>query len=141
MIEILTVKLHNQWGGFELKKVAEVIEQQKYTEIPGSPEHILGVLNLRGKIVTLIDLRKILCNCPMEAEKPFKIIVLIDEDGEHIAAAVEEAGRVIRTEESKLERIPEDGENLWAKVGKGVLRVNDDLVTILDHKKILRGKL
>jgi purine-binding chemotaxis protein CheW len=117
--------------GVEVEKVQEVIRYQEMTRVPLAPPVVKGLINLRGQIVTAIDLRRRLGlkeratgDLPMNA-------VIRHEDGA-VSLLVDEIGDVLEAEEENFEQPPETIDSKARELIRGVYKLNDRLMHVLD---------
>jgi purine-binding chemotaxis protein CheW len=120
--------------GVELKTVQEVIRSLAITQVPLAPEVVSGLINLRGQIVTAVDLRRRLEMEPRAAGLPVMNVVVRSEDGA-VSLLVDEIGDVVEVEETTFERPPETLRGTVRTVITGVHKLNDRLMLVLDTEK------
>lgn len=129
--DYVTVSIANQLFGIAVRDVQDVFSPQAVTRVPLAPPEVGGVLNLRGRIVTAIDVRARL-GLPGRKGALSSMAVGIEKDGESYGLIIDEIGEVVRLEPGKLERSPENLDPRWRKVSKGVYRLEDTLLVVLD---------
>lgn len=120
--------------GVELKGVQEVIRSLEMTQVPLAPEVVSGLINLRGQIVTAVDLRRRL---ELDARPPDALpmnVVVRSEDGA-VSLLVDEIGDVVEVEESTFEPAPEMLRGSVRSMILGVHKLNDRLMHVLDTEK------
>jgi purine-binding chemotaxis protein CheW len=120
--------------GVELKGVQEVIRSLNMTKVPLAPEVVSGLINLRGQIVTAIDLRQRL---ELEARPPEVLamnVVVRSADGA-VSLLVDEIGDVVEVEESTFELPPETLRGSMRNVILGIHKLDDRLLHVLDIEK------
>jgi len=120
--------------GVELKGVQEVIRSLDITQVPLAPGVVRGLINLRGQIVTAVDLRRRLEMSPRAQDAGLMNVVVRSEDGA-ISLLVDEIGDVVEVEESSFERPPETLHGTVREVITGVHKLNDRLMLVLDTDK------
>ncbi|GHF22493.1 chemotaxis protein CheW [Kordiimonas sediminis] len=134
--EVVTVNLAGQVLGIPVLEVHDVLNAQQITKIPLSPEWVSGVLNLRGRIVTAIDLRARLGLPPREdGEKSMSVVV--EYNDEPYSLQIDSVGEVLRLDGSMFERNPVTLEQRWRNVSTGIYRLEKQLLPILDVEKLL----
>ena len=116
--------------------VQEVIKPQKVTPVPLANSDILGLLNLRGQIVTLLDLRSRLGLPRTESENSMFVIVRVDEG--LTALSVDEISDVITVNPESFEEAPDTLEPKLKKYVSGVYKLKDQLLVTLDLKELLK---
>lgn len=120
--------------GVELKKVQEVIRSLDMTQVPLAPNVVSGLINLRGQIVTAVDLRRRLELEPGPPElRPMNVVVR-SEDGA-VSLLVDEIGDVVEVEETTFETAPETLRGSIRSVILGVHKLDGRLMHVLDTEK------
>src|SRR5687767_13826883 len=122
--------------GLEVEKVQEVIRYQDMTRVPLSPSVISGLINLRGQIVTAIDLRRRLELDPRSSDLLPMNVVLRTNDGA-VSLLVDVIGAVIRVDENAFERPPETLKGVARELIRGAYKLKERLLLVLDTDKIL----
>jgi purine-binding chemotaxis protein CheW len=120
--------------GVELKGVQEVIRSLEMTKLPLAPEVVSGLINLRGQIVTAVDLRRRL---ELEAAPPganVMNVVVRSQDGA-VSLLVDEIGDVVEVEDSSFEEPPETLRGTVRAMILGIHKLNDRLMHVLDIEK------
>jgi purine-binding chemotaxis protein CheW len=120
--------------GVELKTVQEVIRSLEVTQVPLAPQVVSGLINLRGQIVTAVDLRRRLEMEPRPAGVPAMNVVVRSEDGA-VSLLVDEIGDVVEVDDSTFERPPETLRGEVRLIITGVHKLNDRLMLVLDTAK------
>lgn len=133
--KFLTFNLGNEFYGIEIKFVTEIIGIQPITEVPELPEYIKGIVNLRGKIIPVMDVR-------VRFKKPFKeyndrtCIIVIDIDEISIGLIVDSVAEVISIPDGDIVPPPDVNKN-GNKYIKGIGKVGSDVKLLLDSGKLL----
>jgi purine-binding chemotaxis protein CheW len=133
-MQFCTFYLDNLLFGVELTHVQEVIRYLEMTRVPLAPGVVSGLINLRGQIVTAIDLRSRLEIAPRGAGALPMNVVVRSEDGA-VSLLVDEIGDVVEVDESTFEPPPETLRGLVRTVILGVHKLNDRLMHVLDTEK------
>ncbi len=120
--------------GVELKTVQEVIRSLEITQVPLAPHGVMGLINLRGQIVTAVDLRRRLEMKPRAAGVAAMNVVVRSEDGA-VSLLVDEIGDVVEVEETSFERPPETLRGSVRTMITGVHKLKDRLMLVLDTEK------
>ena len=123
--------------GMDILKVQEINKLIEMTRVPQAPEYVLGILNLRGEIVTIIDLGKKLGLKSTELNDKTRNII-VNSNGEHIGLMVEQISDVIQVEWEKVEPPPANISDVQGKYFTGVFKTADRLIGILDVEKVLK---
>lgn len=132
----VTVTTGGQLFGLRLDRVRDVFVPQGLSAVPLAPPEVAGLLNLRGRIVTAIDLRRRLDLPPRGAGDP-KIAVGIEDRGELYGLIADEVGDVLWLEPSTSIANPGNLNERWAEICAGVYRLDDQLLVVLDVDKVL----
>ena len=138
--QYLTFKLGNESYAIEITKVREVLDYTSTTQIPKTPKFMIGVINLRGNIVPVVDLRQILGMPPSQIGNETCIIITeIDTYGEQLVlgALADSVQEVMEISENAIGAPPKIGTGLRTEYLKGIGRQNDNFVMILNVDKVL----
>ena len=131
----VTVMTGGQLFGLKLERVRDVFVPQGLSPVPLVPPEVAGLLNLRGRIVTALDLRRRLGLPDRAAGKP-TIAVGIEERGELYGLIADSVGDVLWLEPSSYEANPANLDPRWAQVCSGVYRLDGRLLVVLDIDKV-----
>jgi purine-binding chemotaxis protein CheW len=123
--------------GVELKGVQEVIRSLEMTKVPLAPEVVSGLINLRGQIVTAVNLRLRLELEPASPGALLMNVVVRSEDGA-VSMLVDEIGDVVEVEESSFEPPPETLRGSVRSMILGIHKLDDRLMHVLDIEKACR---
>jgi purine-binding chemotaxis protein CheW len=132
--QFCTFYLEKLLFGVELKGVQEVIRSLDMTKVPLAPAVVSGLINLRGQIVTAVDLRRRLELEPRPANMSARNVVVRSEDGA-VSLLVDEIGDVVEVEETSFEPPPETLRGSVRAMILGVHKLNDRLLHVLDIEK------
>lgn len=129
--EYVTVTIGPQLFGIPINLVNEIFKPERLTSVPLSNPDIAGVLNLRGRIVTMIDCRRRLGISNIKSDRDF-MAVGVERDGDHYGLLFDGVGEVLRYPAENLEPAPVNLDTHWKKVSKGVFRMENGLLVVLD---------
>lgn len=134
--DFLTIRIDNQLFGVPVLQVQDVLGIQRVTHIPLAPPEIAGVLNLRGRIVTAIDVRKRL---GLEARENSEdnMSVVVEHEEELYSLIIDEVGDVLNMDSENYEATPATLDPVWREVSQGIFRLESELLVILDVSKLL----
>jgi purine-binding chemotaxis protein CheW len=133
---VLTLTVAGQNCGVPVLVVRDVLGSQTITPIPLAPAEIAGAMNLRGRIVTAVDLRRRLRLPPREpGAKPMSVVV--EQGGELYAMLADQVGEVIPLAAEERAPNPPTLEPLWREVSRGVHRRDGQLLILLDVERLL----
>ncbi|MGE0744940.1 MAG: chemotaxis protein CheW [Rhodospirillales bacterium] len=133
--EYVTAMIGGQWCGIPVLKVQDVLGPQRITRIPLAPGEVAGSLNLRGRIVTSIDLRARLRLEPGDHGKSMSIVV--ENHGELYSLMVDSVGEVLAVPAHAIERNPATLDQTWRGVSDGVHRLEKGIVVLLNVDSLL----
>jgi len=141
--EYLTIRLENQLFGIPVLQVQDVLGDQKVTPIPLAPPEVAGALNLRGRIVTAIDVRrslglKSLIASDKSAGKP-TMSVVVEHHYELYSLIIDEVGDVMGFANDSYEKSPATLDPKWREISGGIYRLDRELMVVLDIAKLLNS--
>lgn len=122
--------------GIEVVEVQEVLKYHEMTQVPLAPHVIMGLINLRGQIVTALDLRKRLNMPPRQSDRRPMNVVIRNGDS-HVSLLVDEIGDVLEAEEGHFEAPPATLDPATKELVRGVYKLEGRLLLILDTKRTL----
>jgi purine-binding chemotaxis protein CheW len=134
--QFCTFFLNGLYFGVEVLKVQEVIRYQEMTRVPLAPGMIRGLINLRGQIVTAVDLRLRLELPPRESSELPMNVVVRSEDGA-VSLLVDEIGDVVEIEEDIFEAPPETLKGVARDLIQGVYKLKERLLLVLNTEKTI----
>src|SRR4051794_31033100 len=132
----VTLTVADQLCGVPVLGVRDILGEQIITRIPLAPPEIAGSLNLRGRIVTAIDLRRRL-NLPPTTPGTARMSVVAEQSGELYALLVDQVSEVMSLKASAFERNPPNLPANWAQFSTGIYRLENRLLVVLDVGKLL----
>ena len=139
-IEYVTVTVGAQTFGVPIGRVQDVFVPERLTRVPLAPAEIAGLINLRGRIVTLVDLRHRLDLAPRESgARP--MAVGVEQRGESYGLIVDAVGEVLKLAAESRDPNPANLDPCWSRVAAGVHRLEDCLLVVLDVDKVLDVKV
>jgi purine-binding chemotaxis protein CheW len=131
-----TFTLDGLYFGVDVLKVQEVIRYQEMTRIPGAPAVVSGLINLRGQLVTALDLRQRLqLQQRPDGQLPMNVVVRTEEGATSLL--VDEIGDVIELDDSTHERPPETIDAVTRDVVRGVHKLEGRLLLVLDIERLI----
>ena len=134
--EYVTVMLDGQLFGLPIARVQDVFMPERLTRVPLSSSEIAGVLNLRGRIVTVVDMRARLGLPRADDGKP-PMAVGVDLRGESYGLLIDTIGEVLRLPDASREENPVNLDPRMAKLAGGVHRLDGQLMVVLDVDRVL----
>jgi purine-binding chemotaxis protein CheW len=134
--DFVSIILGKQLFGIPVLQVQDVLGPQRITRIPLAPPEVAGSLNLRGRIVTAIDLRTRLGLPEIEGGKK-RMSIVVDLGGELYSLMVDQVGEVLSLSEAAFERNPATLDPRWREVSAGIYRLDSNLLVVLDVARLL----
>ncbi|HWC36552.1 MAG TPA: chemotaxis protein CheW [Mycobacteriales bacterium] len=129
--QLCTFMLGDLYLGVDVCDVQEVLREQPMTGVPSAPDIVSGLINLRGEIVTAIDLRRRLGMGPRSQEEPAMNVVVHGEEGP-VSLLVDEIGDVVDVEDTDYQPAPETVQGPAREVLAGTYPLPDRLLLLLD---------
>lgn len=134
--DLVTMTVAGQLFGIPVLQVQDVLKPQRITRIPLAPPEIAGSLNLRGRIVTVIDLRSCL-GMPKQDRSHERMSIVVDFHGELYSLLVDQIGDVLSLPNADFEHNPPTLEKRWREIASGIYRLNQNLLVVLDVARLL----
>ncbi|HIZ49657.1 MAG TPA: chemotaxis protein CheW [Candidatus Pseudomonas excrementavium] len=136
ILQWVTFRLDNETYGINVMQVQEVLRHSEIAPVPGAPSYVLGIINLRGNVVTVIDTRQRfgLTTAPVTDQTR---IVIIEADRQVIGILVDSVAEVVYLRQSEIETAPNVGTDESAKFIQGVSNKNDELLILVDLEKMM----
>lgn len=136
--KILTFYLQGELFGIDIKLVKEINRKINYTKVPGAPDFVVGLFNMRGQIVTVFDLvRFIYGRCGVIPNNPTCIILKNqDSESEHMGFVVDKPGDVLDVEEDWCEPLPGNIHHIDDRYIKHVVKLENQLIMVIDADMI-----
>ncbi len=136
----LTFKLGDEEYGLQILKVQEIIRMQAVTRVPRTPEYLRGVINLRGKVIPVVDLRRKFGLLPQDDTDRTCIIVVQVLQGSSIVTMgiiIDEVREVLDIGADSIEETPDFGANVDAAFILGIGKIGASVKMLLDIDKVL----
>jgi purine-binding chemotaxis protein CheW len=127
-----------QMFGIPVLQVQDVLGEQKVTRVPLAPKEVAGVLNLRGHIVTAINLRQRL-GMPAGPADVKTMYIVVEHKGELYSLIVDSVGEVLPLMDKDFENTPATLESSWRALSLGIYRLKEQLLVILDVPGMLEA--
>jgi purine-binding chemotaxis protein CheW len=134
--DFVTMTIAEQLFGIPVLAVQDVLGPQRITRIPLAPREVAGALNLRGRIVTAIDVRSRL-NLAARAADSQGMSVVVDHKGELYSLIVDAVGEVMSLPADAFERNPATLDPRWREVSGGIYRLQGKLLVVLEVARLL----
>ncbi|SDU12263.1 chemotaxis protein CheW [Halopseudomonas salegens] len=136
ILQWVTFRLDNETYGINVMQVQEVLRHTEIAPVPGAPSYVMGIINLRGNVVTVIDtrLRFGLSSAPVTDNTR---IVIIEADKQVVGILVDSVAEVVYLRQSEIETAPNVGTDESAKFIQGVCNKNNELLILVDLEKMM----
>ena len=135
-IQLVSFRAGDELFGAPIEKVHEIIRSSSIVKVPQAPDFIEGIINLRGRIITVIDLRRKFNMPPAPAQTASRIIVA-DIVGTKVGIIVDAVSIVLRVNREHFEKTPAIISGLERKFISGVVKDNNKMLLALDLDKLL----
>lgn len=135
-VELATFYVGEALCGMDILKIQEINKLMEMTTVPQAPNYVLGILNLRGQIVTIIDLGKRLGLSSVTIDD-FSRNIIVNSQNEHVGLLVSKIGDVVTADWDRVESPPANIGGIQGIFFKGVFKTDEHLIGILDAEKVL----
>jgi purine-binding chemotaxis protein CheW len=136
LMQWVTFSLGEEKYGINVMQVQEVLRVSKIAPVPGAPTYVLGIISLRGNVVTVIDTRNRFGLMPREQDDATRIVI-IETDAHIIGIMVDSVAEVVDLRASEIETAPNVGNDESSKYIQGVTSRENDLLILVDLNKFL----
>lgn len=136
--QFLTFTIQGEEYGIEILRVQEIKGLSKFRPIPNAPPYVKGVMNLRGAVVPIIDLRSRFCMDEAEYNQ-FTVIIVVSVGAKVVGLVVDAVSDVMNIGKSQIEEAPEMGGDIDTSFFRGMGKVGEKLVLLLNIDRLLAG--
>ncbi|QUM83990.1 MULTISPECIES: chemotaxis protein CheW [unclassified Moritella] len=136
VLQWVTFKLENEVYGINVMQVQEVLRYTEIAPVPGAPNYVIGIINLRGNVVTVIDTRVRFGLMPSEVSENSRIVI-IEAEKQVIGILVDGVAEVVYLRSSEIDMAPNVGTDESAKFIQGVSNRDGELLILVDLNKFL----
>jgi purine-binding chemotaxis protein CheW len=136
VLQWVTYRLDEETYGINVMQVQEVLRYTEIAPVPGAPDYVLGIINLRGNVVTVIDTRSRFGLPPTEATDNSRIVI-IESDEQVVGILVDSVAEVVYLRSSEIDSAPNAGTEESAKFIQGVSNQKGQLLILVDLNKLL----
>jgi purine-binding chemotaxis protein CheW len=136
ILQWVTFRLENESYGINVMQVQEVLRYTEIAPVPGAPPYVLGIINLRGNVVTVIDTRSRFALPNAETTDQTRIVI-IEAENQVVGILVDAVAEVVYLRQSEIETTPNVGNEESAKFIQGVCHKNDELLILVDLEKLM----
>ena len=132
----VTFRLGDETYGVNVMQVQEVLRITEIAPVPGAPDYVVGIINLRGNVVTVIDTRKRFGLYPKDPDDSSRIVIIEAED-QVIGILVDSVAEVVELRSSEIESAPNVGNEESSRFIQGVTSRNGELLILVDLNRFL----
>ncbi|PCI43391.1 MAG: chemotaxis protein CheW [Moraxellaceae bacterium] len=136
ILQWVTFRLDDETYGINVMQVQEVLRYTEIAPVPGAPMYVLGIINLRGNVVTVIDTRQRF-GLKVDKVTDNTRIVIIEAEGQVVGILVDSVSEVVYLRQSEIETTPSVGNEESAKFIQGVCNKNGELLILVELDKLL----
>ncbi len=136
VLQWVTFKLAGETYGINVMQVQEVLRYSEIAPVPGAPPYVLGIINLRGNVVTVIDTRHRFGLEPGDVTDNTRIVI-IEADNHVVGMLVDSVAEGVYLRQSEIETAPNVGNEESAKFIQGVCHKNNELLILIELDKLL----
>lgn len=136
VLQWVTYRLGEETFGINVMQVQEVLRHTEIAPVPGAPDYVLGIINLRGNVVTVIDTRARFGLPPTDISDNTRIVI-IESDEQVVGILVDSVAEVVYLRSSEIDSAPNVGTEDSAKFIQGVCNREGQLLILVDLKKLL----
>ncbi len=137
--QIVRFMIAGESFGVDIGRIQEIVTVPEITRVPDTPDFLEGIINLRGKIISVMDLRKKLRLDGAERSKKNRILVT-EMNGKVVGLIVDEVSEVLRINPDRIEPPPDMVSSVGAEYITGVGKLEDRIILLLDIGKVLSGE-
>ncbi|MBB3101812.1 chemotaxis protein CheW [Azomonas macrocytogenes] len=136
VLQWVTFHLDNETYGINVMQVQEVLRYTEIAPVPGAPGYVLGIINLRGNVVTVIDTRQRFGLDPVPVADNTRIVI-IEVERQVVGILVDSVAEVVYLHQSEIETAPNVGNDESAKFIQGVCNKNGELLILVELEKLM----
>jgi purine-binding chemotaxis protein CheW len=136
ILQYVTFRLDDETYGINVMQIQEVLRYSEIAPVPGAPNYVLGIINLRGNVVTVIDTRTRFGLAQSDVSDQTRIVVL-ELEGQVVGVLVDSVAEVVYLKESEIETAPNVGNDESARFIQGVCNKNGELIILVEFEKML----
>jgi len=136
-LELLTCRVGDQWIGLHVKQVREVVTGHGRTVMPLAPDAVMGLINLRGRVLTELDVRKVVGLPKREPDASFHVAIIESSSGEDFGLAVDDVGEVMLMDRDYYEPTPSSLNPVWRQVSEGVLKQDERVLVLMNVDRFI----
>jgi purine-binding chemotaxis protein CheW len=136
ILQWVTFRLENETYGINVMQVREVLRYSEIAPVPGAPAYVIGIINLRGNVVTVVDTRERF-GLPASEITDSTRIVILETENQVVGILVDAVAEVVYLRQSEIEIAPNVGNEENSRYIQGVSHKNDELLILIEIKNLL----
>lgn len=136
IIQLVTFRLQDETYGINVMHVQEVLRITEIAPVPGAPDYVLGIINLRGNVVTVIDTRLRFGLNDVDPTDSSRIVI-IECDKQVVGIMVDAVAEVVELRESQIDSAPNVGNDESSRYIQGIATLEHGLLIVVDLQKLL----
>lgn len=136
IIQLVTFRLKEETYGINVMHVQEVLRVTEIAPVPGAPDYVLGIINLRGNVVTVIDTRSRFGLLAGELTDSSRIVI-IESEKQVVGILVDAVAEVVELTESQIDAAPNVGNGESSRYIQGIAILDNVLLIVVDLHKLL----
>ena len=136
VLQYVTFRLDDETYGINVMQIQEVLRYSEIAPVPGAPDYVLGIINLRGNVVTVIDTRRRFGLSDADITDASRIVVMESAD-QVMGILVDSVAEVVYLKSSEIEIAPNVGSEESARFIQGVCNKNGELIILVEFDKML----
>ncbi|TVO76317.1 chemotaxis protein CheW [Sedimenticola selenatireducens] len=134
--QLVTFRLEDETYGINVMHVQEVLRVTEIAPVPGAPPYVLGIINLRGNVVTVIDTRSRFGLPPGDIDEASRVVI-IESEMQVVGILVDSVAEVVELKGSEIDSAPNVGNEESSKFIQGVATSDNNLLIVVDLNKLL----
>ena len=138
--QFLTFSLNSEEYGIEILKVREIIGVMDITTVPQTPDFMKGVINLRGKVIPVVDLR-LKFSMHEEEYTQETCVIVVEADSSQVGIIVDSVSEVLDIKSGEIEETPSLGQGIDTNFIMGLGKVKEKIIILLDIEQILSSEV
>jgi len=138
--QFLTFTLNNEEYGIEILKVREIIGVMDITTVPQTPEFMKGVINLRGTVIPVVDLR-LKFSMPEEEYTQETCVIVVEANNSQVGIIVDSVSEVLNIQNGEIEETPSFGQGIDTDFIMGLGKVKEGIIILLNIEQILSSEV
>lgn len=137
ILQWVTYQLEDETYGINVMQVQEVLRITEIAPVPGAPSYVLGIINLRGNVVTVIDTRSRFGLMPKDSNDDQSRIIIVEVNGNVIGMLVDSVAEVVYLHQSEIDSVPMVNNDDSSRFIQGVCSRVEQLLILVDANKFL----